>query len=38
MLINDLQNATELMDYKLENESLWERVKAHGSALMAPVL
>jgi cardiolipin synthase len=38
MLMNDLENATELMDYKLETESLWERVKAHGSALMAPVL
>ncbi len=38
MLLNDLENSTEVLDYKLENQSLWERLKARGSALLAPVL
>ena len=38
MLLSDFLNSTEKMDYKLANESLWERFKAHGSALLAPVL
>ncbi len=38
MLLKDLSNSTEIKDYDLANESLWERFKAHGSALLAPVL
>ena len=38
MLLSDIANSTELEDYKLDRESFWERLKAHGSALMAPVL
>jgi len=38
MLLQDLENSTEVPAYNLEEESLWERFKAHGSALMAPVL
>ena len=38
MLLNDLSNSSELTGYNLDNESLWERFKAHGSALLSPVL
>lgn len=38
MLLADIVNSTELEDYDLGRESFWERLKAHGSALMAPVL
>ena len=38
MLIDDLSHSTELIDYRIENQSLWERFKARGSALLAPVL
>jgi cardiolipin synthase len=38
MLLDDLSNSTEIRNYNLASESLWERFKAHGSALMAPVL
>ena len=38
MLENDLANADELKDYNLMEQSLWERLKAHGSVLLAPVL
>ena len=38
MLLKDQSNSTEIKDYDLANESLWERFKAHGSALLAPVL
>jgi len=38
MLLDDFSNSTELKDYRLEDQSLWERLKARGSALLAPVL
>jgi cardiolipin synthase len=38
MLLDDLAHSTELIDYRLEEQSLWERFKARGSALLAPVL
>lgn len=38
MLLDDLANSNERVDYNLSNESLWERLKARGSALLAPVL
>jgi cardiolipin synthase len=38
MLLDDLSHSTELVDYRLEDQSLWERFKARGSVLMAPVL
>ena len=38
MLLNDLSDSKELTDYSLEEESLWERFKARGCALLAPVL
>ena len=38
MLLADIANSTELENYRLGEESLWERLKAHGAALMAPVL
>ena len=38
MLLDDLSQSTELIDYNLEEQSLWERFKARGAALMAPVL
>lgn len=38
MLEADLANAEEVIDYDLSRESLWERLKAHCSSLLAPVL
>lgn len=38
MLVADFENATERKNYNLDKESVWERFKAHGSALLAPVL
>jgi len=38
MLQNDLSNSTELSGYQLEDQSLWERFKARGADLMAPIL
>lgn len=38
MLLDDLSNSTELIDYNLEEQSKWERFKTRGSALLAPVL
>jgi cardiolipin synthase len=38
MLLDDLAHSTELLDYRLEEQSLWERFKARGSALLSPVL
>jgi cardiolipin synthase len=38
MLLDDLANSTELVGYRLEDQSTWERFKARGSVLMAPVL
>ena len=38
MLLADIADSTELEDYRLDRESFWERLKAHSSALMAPVL
>jgi cardiolipin synthase len=38
MLLEDLSHSSELIGYRLENQSLWERFKARGSALLAPVL
>ena len=38
MLLDDLSHSTELIDYNLEEQPLWERFKARGAALMAPVL
>ena len=38
MLLDDLSRSTELNRYSLEDQSLWERFKARGSVLLAPVL
>jgi len=38
MLETDLANSTELTDFDLTESSLWERMKAKGSALLSPVL
>ena len=38
MLLDDISNSNEVTNYNLDDQSLWERLKAHGSALMAPVL
>jgi cardiolipin synthase A/B len=38
MLRLDLSHSSELIDYRLEEHSFWERLKARGSALLAPVL
>jgi cardiolipin synthase len=38
MLVTDFENASERKGYNLDSESVWERFKAHGSALLAPVL
>ncbi len=38
MLEDDFSDSTELTEYRLDDQSLWERLKARGSALLAPVL
>jgi len=38
MLKQDLNNSQELVGYNLEEENIWERLKAHGAVLLAPVL
>ena len=38
MLQNDLSNSTEVSGYRLEDQTLWERFKARGADLMAPLL
>ncbi len=38
MLLNDLSNSIEVPAVALEDQSLWEQLKARGSALLAPVL
>ena len=38
MLLDDLSHSTELVDYNLDEQSAWERFKARGADLMAPVL
>ncbi len=38
MLEDDFSDSTELAEYRLDDQSLWERLKARGSALLAPVL
>ena len=38
MLLEDLANSTEVEDYVLGEQSWWERFKARGSVLLAPVL
>ena len=38
MLLDDLSHSTELVDYNLDEQSTWERFKARGASLMAPVL
>lgn len=38
MLLADLSLSTELVDYHLEEQPLWERLKAGGAALLAPLL
>ena len=38
MLHTDMNNSTQLVDYNLDKASLWKRLKAHGCALVAPVL
>jgi len=38
MLLDDFSSSTEISDYRLDDQSLWERLKARGSALLAPVL
>lgn len=38
MLLNDISHSTELIDYCIEEQSLWERFKARACVLLAPVL
>ena len=38
MLLDDLSRSTAISDYRLQDQSLWERFKARGSVLLAPVL
>jgi hypothetical protein len=38
MLLDDLSVSIEANPHYLENLSLWDRLKARGSALLAPVL
>jgi cardiolipin synthase len=38
MLQDDFSASSELTEYRLDDQSLWERLKARGSALLAPVL
>jgi cardiolipin synthase A/B len=38
MLLDDQSRSTELTDYSLGEQSMWERIKASGAALLAPVL
>jgi len=38
MLEDDFSDSTELTEFRLDDQSLWERLKARGSALLAPVL
>jgi cardiolipin synthase len=38
MIRDDLANSTERVDYRLQEQSRWERFKARGSVLLAPVL
>ena len=38
MLREDLANSTEVTDFDLSRQPLWERLKARGAVLMAPVL
>ena len=38
MLQTDIENSRQVVEYQLELEPPWERLKAHGSALLAPVL
>ena len=38
MLQEDLAQSTEIIDYRLEEQSIWERFKARAAVLMAPVL
>lgn len=38
MLRADLSRSTELTGYSLADQSLWERLKARGASLLAPVL
>lgn len=38
MLLDDLSDSTEMTAYVLENQPLWEQLKARGSDLLAPVL
>ena len=38
MLRGDLSGSKELSGYRLEAQSVWERFKASGSALLSPVL
>ena len=38
MLLDDLANSNEIINYNLDNESFWERLKARASVLLAPVL
>jgi cardiolipin synthase len=38
MLLDDFSVSSELTEYRLDDQSLWERLKARASALLAPVL
>ncbi len=38
MLQDDFSASTELVDYRLDDQSLWQRLKARGSALLSPLL
>ncbi len=38
MLRNDLSNARQLQIFRLEDQPVWQRFKAHAAALLAPIL
>ncbi len=38
MLLRDLAHSTEIVAFDLDAQSLWQRIKARGSDLLAPVL
>jgi hypothetical protein len=38
MLQDDFSVSTELIDYRLDDQSLWQRLKARGSTLLSPLL
>ncbi|WP_154224417.1 cardiolipin synthase [Marinicella rhabdoformis] len=38
MLLNDIGNSTDVSNYQLTEQNIWTRLKAHGCALMSPLL